>query len=465
MNLLVYTVPPLYKEKIHGGAQRILMDILNGLSKRGFSVNVVCGKPEENDVSAPCFQLGENISVFPLLEVNAHSDDLLKPYQLIKNLRILEEFTTAGDVIWSIDRGFPLDTHKPVLLSLSTLAYPFAVNALCSYNYSRLIVPSQYLYNCIKSILTRGDEISRWCTVIPNGINPDHYSPQNLKQPLFTRESNQAIHMLCPHRPDPAKGFNDVIRIARKLAKKYHIKLYIPVQSFFNSNPDFYRHLRQKAREIGTGEQVIFHEWITFKDMFRYLSGGDITFNLSSCPEGFGLIVLESIASGTPVISTKAGALREIMQKNIRGTWWLDNDYGDEELLEVFEAALTHNKLAQQGREQVITEFPVDTMIEEYAYQLEKLINSGKKVINPTPKAPGKPGHPLANIRLSPWCYITAKGNVYNDYSGIMDLNPHERELVSQFSGDHGPVPGSLDKIADDIIRRLTARGVLSSHL
>ena len=426
MKILVYTIPPIYSNKIHGGAQNILIELMRGLSKFGHEIHVICGK-YENDT--PPFQIFEKVWVYPLLNVNPSCDEDLTLEQIIENIRTIQKLIEKIDVIVSIDRAFPIFTTKPILLMLSTLSYYFSIKALFSLNYNKVIVPSRYLYNCTKYILYGTDENTHeFCKVIPNGLNHIFYRPTGELHPVFNKYEN-SIKILFPHRADPRKGFKKAIDFLSYIKEQYNVYMFVPKQDFFIDNIKFYNELLIYAKKLGVKDRIILHKWIPLEEVPTYFSSGDVVFNLSTLAEGFGLVVYESILCGTPVISTKCGALRDVTNE-LKGVWWIDHDYTMGDLIFAFENAINNKGAAHQGRELIITKHSIESMIKGYLNEIEKLISEPRLKLYQVKNMELLPR--TTKIVIPPWCYITKKGNLYNDITGqVYPLKNKEKDVIT----------------------------------
>jgi glycosyltransferase involved in cell wall biosynthesis len=76
--------------------------------------------------------------------------------------------------------------------------------------------------------------------------------------------------------------------------------------------------LRQLADELGLGHRVHFTGAVSEADKAAYLGAADI-FCLPSEHEAFGLVFVEAMSLGTPVISTNVGGQTDIIREGVDG--------------------------------------------------------------------------------------------------------------------------------------------------
>jgi glycosyltransferase involved in cell wall biosynthesis len=78
------------------------------------------------------------------------------------------------------------------------------------------------------------------------------------------------------------------------------------------NDTETYEKLRVLADSLGIADSVVYTGYLT-NDEVTGLYGGASTFVLPSLYEGFGMVVLEAMAHGVPVIATRAGSLGEVV--------------------------------------------------------------------------------------------------------------------------------------------------------
>jgi glycosyltransferase involved in cell wall biosynthesis len=92
------------------------------------------------------------------------------------------------------------------------------------------------------------------------------------------------------------------------------------------------------------------------------------TVMLGAWPEPFGLVAIESMATGTPVIGRRAGALTETIEHGVNG--FLVDDLDEAALAVSRVAALDRAEIIRSTRER----FAVDRMIDEYEAVYRRLV-------------------------------------------------------------------------------------------
>jgi len=315
MRVLFYSYFPILKNHLSGGAQLVTRDLILGLAESGINVRVLCpstGNYENEDLLDH-----KRIEIMPVLKEKSVNELTVVDY--LYNIQQAAKAMQDIDVIWTMDTSFPLFVSKPIVYTLGTIAYETEIEHLFRLNWDVLCVPSKFIFNIVDIIFNAKYWIPtpKPIKVIPFGVDLTHFSKKNSKnimKKLGLSESSK--YLLFPHRPDPNKGFIHALNIVEELIKyDEEYKLLIPKAplsklSERKKEKEYIKILKKRALKIGNGEQVIFHDWISYSELPEYFSIGDWCLSLSLLPEGFGLIPIQSISCGTPVICTKSGALR-----------------------------------------------------------------------------------------------------------------------------------------------------------
>jgi N-acetyl-alpha-D-glucosaminyl L-malate synthase BshA len=146
--------------------------------------------------------------------------------------------------------------------------------------------------------------------VIPNFVDPAVYDRSRYAgrlRPQFDGNRKVLMHI---SNFRPVKRVKDVVRVFAQVNREIESVLVM-----VGDGPD--RHdAEQEARELGVDKSVHFLGKID--SVAPLLSAADL-FLLPTNSESFGLSALEALASGTPVIGTRAGGLPEVVRDGETG--------------------------------------------------------------------------------------------------------------------------------------------------
>jgi glycosyltransferase involved in cell wall biosynthesis len=179
---------------------------------------------------------------------------------------------------------------------------------------ARIITPSKYL----KSILVDWGVDSRNVSVVYNGFHmePVKDTPSALRKKLGWDASGRKDKMIITvGRLVPWKGMRELILALPKIrAAVPGAKLVI-----VGDGPD--RENLERAATAGglmIGSDVVFTGRLEQKKMFELVKAADI-FVLNTAYEGFSHQILETMALGTPVITTAVGGNIEVLRNGENG--------------------------------------------------------------------------------------------------------------------------------------------------
>ena len=124
-----------------------------------------------------------------------------------------------------------------------------------------------------------------------------------------------AKNILLVGNVEPRKGIIEAIE-ALFLTDIDSIRLNIVGKTDYD--PDYSKRVLSKIDESGLGSRIIFHGSISGENLEKLYSTADL-FLLPSYWEGYGMVLAEAMAHRLPIISTKAGAIPEIIQDGLNG--------------------------------------------------------------------------------------------------------------------------------------------------
>ena len=145
--------------------------------------------------------------------------------------------------------------------------------------------------------------------LLPNAIHHELYTP-GLKSPLLLKRyglDNKKVIMTLGRLSDHEryKGFDEVIEVLPEVMREVPEIIYL----IAGDGPDRNR-LEGKARNLGLEDHVIFTGFVDEKEKAEYYRLAD-AYAMPSRGEGFGIVFLEAMACGVPVVASKVDGSRE----------------------------------------------------------------------------------------------------------------------------------------------------------
>ena len=153
--------------------------------------------------------------------------------------------------------------------------------------------------------------------VVPCGVNLDVFCPVDktrARQQLgFNRDESIVLFV---GRFSPLKGIDRLLESLSHLKHRKRLRLVI-VGGDGKKAPES-RNLQGLSQEWGVQDRVTFAGRIEHQSLPLYYSAADVLV-VPSLYESFGLVALESLASGTPVVATRVGAMEHLIKEGETG--------------------------------------------------------------------------------------------------------------------------------------------------
>lgn len=183
-----------------------------------------------------------------------------------------------------------------------------------------------------------------------NGIDTSVYS--------FQPEPAQPAYLAFVGRISPEKGPQEAIAIAKAAG--------LPLKMAGKVDPVDRVFYREQIAPLIDGEHIQYLGEVSHEEKVQLLSGATVTLFPITWREPFGLVMIESMATGTPVIGMSLGSVPEVIAHGKTGFVC----HTQEQMIEAIPAAI---KLSRQAcRDYVLQRFSVASMVNEYerAYQM-----------------------------------------------------------------------------------------------
>jgi D-inositol-3-phosphate glycosyltransferase len=216
------------------------------------------------------------------------------------------------------------------------------------------------------------DALPENVSVIPCGVNMDVFSPVDKAQARNLLGLSNGKILLFVGRLDPLKGL-DRLLAALPLIKNQD-KLQLIIIGGDETSRDEVARLQKLSRELGINDKVTFQGLIKQDKLKYYYSAADVCV-VPSYYESFGLVPLESLACGTPVVATDVGDLKNIIIPGKTG--YIVPDNSPEHLADGI--SLAFSKLPQNTGSVVDTRLSV--MGWDWSQVAEKIVSEMKSVV------------------------------------------------------------------------------------
>ena len=177
----------------------------------------------------------------------------------------------------------------------------------------KIICVSNYIKNRVRTINPNDTK----CITVYNGIDLEAFS---IKKPITIHREDIGFNekdfiVVYNGRINKEKGVSELLDAMLKLKEYPQIKLLIIGSSFFgniNTDDDYINSLINKSQKIRN--RIKFTGFIPYNKVPSYLHLANIAVLPSMWEEPFGLTILESMAAGVPLITTRSGGIPEICE-------------------------------------------------------------------------------------------------------------------------------------------------------
>jgi len=273
--------PPCY-----GGTEEVVDTLARGLEKAGHRVQLfttgdaTCQVPKT--FAYPEAERGRLGSTIPELY---HT---LCAYPALQDCDIIHDHTVAGLFVASLRDGPPVVTtnHGPFTKELSKI-YRAVQDRVA------IVAVSHH-----QASQAGGVRIAR---VIHHGLDPEAYQAGD----------GAGGYLLFLGRMSPDKGVHVAARVARAAGRRLLIaaKMQEPLER---------RYFDEKVEPL-LNDDVVYLGEADRTTKKRLLADAEALINPIQWPEPFGLVMIEALASGTPVVAFPAGAAPEIVEDAVTG--------------------------------------------------------------------------------------------------------------------------------------------------
>ena len=225
----------------------------------------------------------------------------------------------------------------------------------------RVVVPSKYLAGVVTTWGVPKEKI----VVIYNGVSIGDVGNREIIRGLLRFKGKLLISV---GRLVPWKGFDVLIKVFARLKKKFpELTLFIA-----GSGPQM-ESLQKAVSSMQLDDSIIFAGQVDHEALLRYIRAADI-FVLNTSYEGFSHLVLETMAVGTPVVTTNIGGNPEAITDGMDGYLVKPGDMSalESRITTLMEKPEQYKKIVAAAKKRV-AEFTDERVVSQTAALLKSL--------------------------------------------------------------------------------------------
>lgn len=178
-------------------------------------------------------------------------------------------------------------------------------------SYHRIINTSAYITERVKTIYPDDSK----CRTVLNGIDTKRFYDATAINRKVVGLSHNDFVIVYSGRLTPEKGILELILALKRINKNRNIKLLIIGASAYGEDKRPTRYIKKLQEESKTiNNLVTYTGFVDYNNIPSYLKTGDIAIVPSMWEEPFGLTVVEAMAAGLPLITTRSGGIPEICE-------------------------------------------------------------------------------------------------------------------------------------------------------
>lgn len=344
---------------IYGGGEVWMITAMKEFIKRGYGVTLVCKK----NAAIIYHSIEAGIETIPInISGDLNPLTIFKLYDIFRKKQLNVVIANTGKDL-RLSGLAALFMKNIKVIARQGIDYPFKNNFRYKIAYNQLADIIVANSEATKSTMLKS---APWLKeervkVIYNGINPELYKPvhtKDLRNEFGFEKDNFVIGFVG--RLSIQKGILYALEGFNIVNKKHNnVRLLIcgdgelksDVEKFISENQ-----LEQKVHLAGFRKDI--------PDVMKTI---DVLLT-PSLWEGFGIVLIEAMASGKPCVATKTSSIPEIVEDSVNGFLVPPEDSQSiaESLIKLISNPQLVRQMGQAGIQTINEKFTIDKMIKEY---------------------------------------------------------------------------------------------------
>jgi len=371
-----------------GGMEVHVLDLVKGMIKKGHDVFVWCPVGEMSDlyqkngavVSNELISKDFDFKYIKKLKkfVESQGIDIVHSHELkaVVNSLLACRNTKVKAVVTHTHTPISEWQINPLKKLLDVKLYSYVVNRLSSAEIA--------LTESKKKVKMKEGIKEKILEVIPNGLDTSIFNIPPLHRFEFEKEIKRRHGI-----PEDAFVFGNLGRVTQE---KGHEVLVRAFSKFLNSQlfrkeklfllivggGALEEKIKNLVNELGLDKNVVITGRFNDEDKIKYLSTFDV-FVFPTLAEGFGIVLIEAMSMGLPVICSNLEVLREVGGSYINlfnvGDY---NDLSDKMVDEYNKIGGENKNLVEGAREFVENNYSLESFVDKYDYLYLKLLGDKK---------------------------------------------------------------------------------------
>ncbi|WP_435102478.1 glycosyltransferase family 4 protein [Halarchaeum sp. P4] len=356
-----------------GGVEVVFKNVAERLNKRGHNVHVVTSRLPEYDK----YEVRNGVTVHrvPVTtradRVSFAASAIPKTISLARESDIIHTTTWFAPIASAVARtitGTPAvmtyhesltnaydQSNKPLLSRIGASILENVISVLPFDSYTAVSNSTK------KEIEERG--LGTDVSVIYNGINEELFTSSDVNP--YPRHLNGHI-FLYYGRPGFSKGVDYLIKGFERMKEKGESDNAYLYMILSDEPQQRYETLLQQIKSSPVSEDIIVQDPVSRENLPQYIDYAD-TVVVPSLSEGFGFTAAEACSVGTPVITTNAGSLPEVVN-------------GEHIIVEPQSATALAQALEKATQEEFVVSpnktFSWEETIEQYLMEYQSVLNT-----------------------------------------------------------------------------------------